>query len=244
MCTGTLVKDPDSSRFSRWVLTAAHCGSHPKDLDASFFVSCEGSFHQVMVPVKRVHRPFIFAFGDRDNDLALFELEKEMPQEEVSRIHSSMELEDLVTRAREYHRFEVQLIDSGVTGTFGKSRFSKEYHFINEADPFVECAVVGMGKNEKGRFGHLQHQGLSPAYFLDLDLNHLFLSYSKADHGFLLQPGDSGGPLLCQLKGSSQPFVLGVHSHSMEEASYSFSTPSHRYMTWIREVQMQNATPY
>lgn len=237
MCTGTLIQDLTPGGSSRWVLTAAHCGAHPKDSEASFFVSCEGDFHQARVPVRQVHRHPDFEFDGRSHDMALFELVHEMPRTRGALVPAPYELEEVIARAQDHHHFEVKLVDYGVTGSFGRSRFMKEYRLVNEESPMVECAVIGMGKDETGMYGHLQSQGLSLVYFLDLNLNHLLFPYNKTSHGLLFQSGDSGGPLLCQRKGRLETLVLGVNSHSMEEVRFSFSTPSHLYWEWIRDVQ-------
>lgn len=229
MCTGTLVA-------SKWILTAAHCGGGPKDKDSTFFVSCEGDHHQKLVPVKEVHRHPGFEFGNRSHDVALFELAAEIDQEQMSFVPSQEEVERFVKDARKHHRFQVRTRDGGVSGAFGRSRFFKEYSLEGEEDPVVHCAAVGMGMDENDKYGHLQSQGLNLIYFLDLGLNYVLLPYNEGAHGFYFRPGDSGGPLLCQFKGSTETFVLGVHSHSMEETKLSFSTPVFRYFEWIREV--------
>lgn len=237
MCTGTLVEDSASTTSSRWVLTAAHCGSSPKDLTARFFVSCGEDQYENLIPVSEVHRHPEFQFGDRNNDIALMELEDEIKQNSISHVYSFNQIESLVKEAQAYHHFQVKTIDNGVTGGFGRPRFVKEYTFDRQDTPLIRCAAVGMGYDEDKNFGHLQSQGLGLVFFLDLGMHHLLLSLNDIAHGVHFQPGDSGGPLFCQLEGDSESFVLGVNSHSMENQKYSFATPTFRYRDWIREVQ-------
>lgn len=240
MCTGTLIQDPyASSASSRWILTAAHCGSHPDDRDSEFFVSCDGVTVGLPTRVSRVHRHPDFRYGDFGSDIALLEVETAFEAEELPEVYFPEDINALLSSAQSFHQFEVEVIDSGVSGAFGQSRFRRDYSFIHADQPMVRCSAFGYGKDKNNEYGHLQSQGLSITYFLDLQPTHVFLSLTWASHGVQINSGDSGGPILCHTDSGSR-FVLGVHSHSME-AGLSFSSPAFTYASWIESVQSISA---